>query len=477
MEHQTLTNPIPPSIDYWQADSLLADGAYRRAQAQTFAGFCLTYLPHYFKIARANFHEELLRALGDPILTFLLILGFRGSAKSTFGSLALPLWAALEHPALYPFIIPIADTQLQSKINIANIKHELETNELILNDYGDMRSDEEWQKENMLLKNGVRILARSRGQKVRGLRHREHRPKLIVIDDPEDLEWVRTKENRDKTERWLRSEVIPAIEEAEGRLILIGNLLHTDALLNRMKQSGLFKMLEFPLIAKDGALAWPAKYPTPEAIEQQKQKAGSTAWQREYLLKIVPEEGQEITEQDIHYYDAPQKEVEIGSQATGVDLAISKKETADFTAMVSGALALLDGKPKIFIKPNPINARLDFKETIEQGKAIHIVIAGLHQFFIEDVAYQRAAIEEFSRALLPVTPMKPITDKRARLRVVAIYIKNGTVLFPRKGCEDLLIQLLGFGIEEHDDLVDALVYLILGLIQQGLAKPEVIGLL
>jgi predicted phage terminase large subunit-like protein len=64
-------------------------------------------------------------------------------------------------------------------------------------------------------------------------------------------------------------------------------------------------------------------------------------------------------------------------------------------------------------------------------------------------------------------PMHPIKDKRARLRVAARYIKNGTVKFPRRGCEQLLTQLLGFGSEKHDDAVDALVYLILGLAGEG----------
>jgi predicted phage terminase large subunit-like protein len=56
--------------------------------------------------------------------------------------------------------------------------------------------------------------------------------------------------------------------------------------------------------------------------------------------------------------------------------------------------------------------------------------------------------------------MHPIKDKRARLRVTARYIKTGVVKFPRKGAEQLITQLLGFGSEKHDDAVDALVYLI-----------------
>jgi hypothetical protein len=64
--------------------------------------------------------------------------------------------------------------------------------------------------------------------------------------------------------------------------------------------------------------------------------------------------------------------------------------------------------------------------------------------------------------------MHPIED-RARLRVAARYIKIGVVKFPRTGCEQLLTQLLGFGGERHDDAVDALVYLIPGLVGEGIA--------
>ena len=59
--------------------------------------------------------------------------------------------------------------------------------------------------------------------------------------------------------------------------------------------------------------------------------------------------------------------------------------------------------------------------------------------------------------------MRPITDKKARFEAVSPFIIDGTILFPEFGCEDLIEQMLGFGSEEHDDLVDALVYLIMGM--------------
>jgi hypothetical protein len=54
------------------------------------------------------------------------------------------------------------------------------------------------------------------------------------------------------------------------------------------------------------------------------------------------------------------------------------------------------------------------------------------EFYVEAVAFQLAAIWS---AAPSVAGHVPIKDTRARLRVAARYIKNGTVKFPRSGCE------------------------------------------
>jgi hypothetical protein len=72
--------------------------------------------------------------------------------------------------------------------------------------------------------------------------------------------------------------------------------------------------------------------------------------------------------------------------------------------------------------------------------------------------YQQAAIEEMERRAFSVQAMSVARG--------GADIKMGTVKFPRHGCEQLLTQLLGFGVEKHDDAVDALVCLILGIAPQ-----------
>jgi hypothetical protein len=45
------------------------------------------------------------------------------------------LWAALECPELYPFIIMLANTRGHASINAASVQYELRNNDLILRDY------------------------------------------------------------------------------------------------------------------------------------------------------------------------------------------------------------------------------------------------------------------------------------------------------------------------------------------------------
>ena len=463
----------------WGID--INDQAERRFLAKaSYEAFCQIYFPHYFYLKPAHFHRRLVDILENAYYEMVAIIGFRGSAKSTHASMAYPIWEAVrgnDH-----FIILINDTGTQRDINIKNIKIEFETNALLRTDFPLVKpSKKKWTDGELELVNDVFILGRSRGQKVRGLRYRQWRPSLIVGDDLEDLEWVRKKENRNKTERWLVSEVIPAQEETKAKLIIIGNLLHTDALMSRLKKRKLMKVLEFPLInRRTGGCTWPAKYPTQEAIDKQKDKVGSSSvWLREYLLKIVAEDDQLIGDDDIHYYDNEILDkvddmgraiVKILDAGVGIDLAISLKDSADFTTMVGGYKVEVDTKGQIFIKPHPVNKHIDFSDTQKEALFFKKSMPDGTKFYVEDVGYQKAALQTMEASGIPIYPMRPVTDKRARLEAVAPYIKSGYVKFPRTGCEALIMQVVGFGVEEHDDLVDALVYVIMGIINKRVSR-------
>ena len=268
--------------------------------------------------------------------------------------------------------------------------------------------------------------------------------------------------------------------------------VHHEPMISAMEDPSIefLEVIGFPLVNDADEWAsclWKAQYPDQSAINDARKNAGAIAWEREYKLKVVSEDGAIITPEDIHYYDEfpPKTEttndkgekVRIPAPASlkghGVDLAISEKESADYTAIASGDVFYIDDGPKIYVRPDPFNQHVTFHDTMKRVRAIPGELKGANLFFVEDVGYQKAAIQEMERAMLPVIPMKPTADKRSRLQVIAPYIKNGTVLFPRSGCEQLLAQMFNLGVEAHDDLCDALVWLVQGLVDQGLELPKI----
>ena len=452
---------------------------------QSLIWFAKIYFSKYLFYKTAPFQKEIYKILQDDDNDLLdEIIAHRGSAKTTMAMLFYPIWAMINRRKHH--IVLISDTFSQVKDHIYNLKNELESNTRLIKDFGpfDVKMEtgkkEEWQKSSMIIPNyDVKIVGKSTGQRIRGTRYKQYRPDVLVIDDIEDLEMVRTKEQRDKTHRWLTGSVIPAGEKDRTKKVLIGNLLHKDAIMNRIKkeiQEGKRngRVFEFPIMDSKGEILWKGKYPDMKAIEAEKKNVsggtmiGMRAWQREYMLKLVPEEGQIIKDKWIKYYDSVPDDI-IVFRGTGVDLAISKKASADYTAMVSGKLAEEKEKPKVYVMPNPVNERLSGFETTERARRVSLGLGdneNLTPLWVEDVAYQRMQVEAMIKAGLPATSIKVSTDKRARLMTISSYVENGTVVFPRKGCEDLLLQLTGFGVEAHDDLVDAFVYMVQGLMNQ-----------
>jgi hypothetical protein len=70
-------------------------------------------------------------------------------------------------------------------------------------------------------------------------------------------------------------------------------------------------------------------------------------------------------------------------------------------------------------------------------------------------------VQQLQEDGLDAKGVSPKGDKRSRLSMISARIANGTILFPEHGCEELIAQLIGFGVEKHDDLVDALTMAIL----------------
>jgi len=458
-------------------DQMINDQNVRRGIAnKSLSWFTYCYFAHYIKCEMADFHHAMFNFAQDTSVQSAVVTAFRGSAKSTIFTLAFPIWSILGVHQIKHILI-LSGTQQKAQQMLDNIKRELETNKMLHDDLGPFKEEKTgWNTVSLYIsKYDARIACGSVGQSIRSTRFKEYRPQLIILDDIEDLESVKTKESRDKIEDWLTGEVIPSGEQAT-RMFLVGNLLHNDSVMKRLQkrieEGGMAaKFLRVPILDEEGKPTWPGKYPNQAAIEAEKLKGLSEiAWRREYMLEIIPDEDQIIHEDMIkRYKELPPFEsyVEYRFANTGVDLAISQKETADYTAAVSVQIFGYGKERKIYVLPNPLNERLTSLKAVERVSAIsHGLGNGMPtRVLVEDVGYQKAFIELLKEKDIPAEGVTVSGhDKRSRLMTTAPLIQSGAILFPYHGCEKLITQLVGFGVEKHDDLVDALTLIILKII-------------
>lgn len=456
-------------------DAIAKDPAVRRAVTkESHPMFFSIYLRHYVKHPMAEFQKDILRLTEDRSNKLACVVAFRGSAKSTLVTLSYSLWAVLGIQQK-KFVLIVCQTQAQAKQHMTNLRRELEQNTLLRSDLGPFREDAgvgEWGMASLVFKNtGARIMVASLDQSIRGVRHREHRPDLIILDDIEDINSTKTLEGRNKNFDWFTREIIP-LGDIGTRVILVGNLLHEDSLMMRLRKKIDRKELDgvfhwYPLLDEQERCLWPGKFDTPEKIEELRRSvANDLAWQQEYLLKIISDVTRVVWPEWIQYYkeeDLP-KHVKPRNILVGVDLAISQRDTADCTSAVTlklygdgtGAYSM-GGALKIYVMPRPINKRMSYPETIDTLKLLDASLRNEYTptFYVESNGFQEIVVDALRAANLHAEGIKSMADKRTRLALTSELIRNGTVVFPEEGAEDLITQLTGLGVEHHDDLCDA----------------------
>src|SRR3989344_194283 len=161
----------------------------------------------------------------------------------------------------------------------------MKRNELLKQDLGPFKEESSaWGGQMIVIpKYDARIVAISMEQGVRGARHRQYRPDVIIADDIEDIDSVRTQEGRNKTYEKFKGDILQ-MGTLDTKKILIGNLLHEDSLLRRLQDeiaSGDLEGVsrEYPLIDAKGVPLWPGKYPTAEQVEKERRGIGNeNAW-------------------------------------------------------------------------------------------------------------------------------------------------------------------------------------------------------
>lgn len=432
--------------------------------------FFYIYFADYVHCPIADFHRELFAMTEREHEYLSVVTAFRGSAKSTLITLSYVLWSIFGKQQKKHVLI-IGLTEPQVSIHFSNLRSALEDNELLKEDFGPYTVPEnEWHSTSLVLSRyDARISAASIDKKIRGLRHKQYRPQLIILDDVEDLASVKTQESRDKLYSRFSSEIIPA-GETGTRFVVIGTLLHRDSLLVRLKEaiasgSTAGGYYEYPLIDANGKILWPGKFPNMAAVERLRSFINNeVAWQREFMLRIVAESDQVILEDWLNFYDdseMPPKDKNHGFVGTfiGVDVAVS--ETGDCVAVVPiHAYAAPDKSGYLyFLDRRFINDQLTPNHSFELIKQLYAGFRSESSYvyvLVEKAGTQSMLADFLRKDGIDAEAVQIHGDKRERLLLSGMLFEQGRVFFPKSGdCEPIIRQILGFGSEKFDDLVDA----------------------
>jgi len=195
-------------------------------------------LPAYFRLPPSRLHlwlgEQLDRM--DVVRGVRLnVLGPRGSAKSTLGTLCYVLKCAVAKRE--PYIWIVSDTMSQARTHLESVKAELETNPLLAAYYPHAAGrGPRWRADAIELPNGVVIEAYGTGQHLRGRRRRENRPTLIVCDDLQNDSHIASADQRRASREWFHGALLKAGDERTN-VINLATALHRDALAMQLLRS------------------------------------------------------------------------------------------------------------------------------------------------------------------------------------------------------------------------------------------------
>ena len=235
----------------------------------------------------------------------------REHGKTVRWSFAYVLWSVITGRARYALLVGASADAARE--NLINIKIELEENEAILEDFGELKGGV-WRDDRVELLNGSCIQAKGSGASMRGTRFRQWRPDLIVLDDVLKDDAVESPSQRDKISRWLKRVVFNLGKDAF--LIWVNTIFHSDDPISRLMdeaEAGTLKRwiaVRLSCLRPNGTPLWP-EYWSAEALEEKRQSLGFDSFSTEWCNEPLSDEQRIIQKAWIKahaYKDLPSKE-------------------------------------------------------------------------------------------------------------------------------------------------------------------------
>ncbi len=497
-----------------------AKGLRRQLGAVDLEYFGRAYLAHYFVRGSPPFHAELDQIWCEGVMKGLdpyraakeisradgcrrAIEAPRGHAKSTTFTFKDSIHAAVYAYKHYEIIL--SDSSEQAEGFLADIKTELEENAALREDFGGLEG-RIWKSSVILLANGVKIEAIGSGKKIRGRRHKQWRPDLIVCDDLENDENVYTPEQRKKLRDWYYKAVSKA-GDTYTDIVYIGTLLHYDALLANVAKNPSYRTAKYRGVISFAVHtelwdAWEAIYTDLANGNREQEALDFFAANRTEML-----EGTAVLWEDkLSYYDLMVIRVSEGTASFNSEIqndpidpenctfqeewfdfwddegkvqpdfsdprflfigandpSLGKNRKSDTSAIITLAKDTQTGFIYVLLadiaRRQPDQIITDALETSRRLKREYkrpfcqfgVETVQFQYYFAEIMRQKSAEAGEY----LPITEIASVQNKDARIQSLQPFVKNGYLKFSRRH-KTLLEQMMQYPMGKNDDGPDAL---------------------
>lgn len=490
-----------------ECDGFLTDSAardQRRKRAHTdFEYFCRTYFPHYVKSEPSLFHRWLYdtvpKLIDKSTGQLINVSAPRGEAKSTLGTQLCTLWLIVTKRK--HFIPLVMDSLGQAATMLEAVKVELESNPRLQMDYPDETgAGRVWNAGVIVTQGNVKVQAFGSGTRMRGLRHGPHRPDMVMLDDIENDENVRSKEQRDKVEQWVKKVVLP-LGPPDGSMdvLYLNTILHYDSAANRFHTNPQWRTRKkFKAIVRwpdrmdlwqqweelfinqvdmsdtdpdeeveteaeafyrenktemnaGSVVSWPSMRPLLRLMEI---RAGDHhAFDCEYQNDPTNDEAGFF--QSMKYWVQPSRDW-VFYGAHDPSLGKNNKSRDPCACLVGGfdrnhgVLSVVEATVARMIPDRQISKIIEFQ------KVYHCLVWGIESVQFQEF-FRQQLIKESAKAGIPVpaVPLIPHTDKDLRIESLSPHVNNGLILFSQAHTV-LNSQLRHWPEADHDDGPDAL---------------------
>jgi len=400
----------------------------------------------------------------------------REHGKTVRWSFAYVLWSIVTGKNRYALLIGASGDA--AKENLINIKNEIEENELLLEDFGDLKGDV-WRDNRIELKLGPKkeacIQAKGSGASMRGTRFRQYRPDLIVLDDVLKDDAVGSPSQRDKIHRWLKRVVFNLGKTAF--IIWVNTIFHSDDPISRLiaeVEAGTLKRwiaVRLSCFRPDGSPLWP-EYWSAEALEEKREQLGFDSFSTEWNNEPLSDEQRIIQRSWIkahEYRELPPANELI--YLYGVDPATGKHDrTAEVPIAVhkkTGIIYVLPPWAKVCSETATVRQLMIMQKLY--GFVLiaweDVVFSGIYGNYVQKMAAGE-------NVYLPIKKLSNTLSKDAKARFLSPLIENGIIRFCAEGAEDMINELVNFPKWKFNDQMDGL-YLAVKVIPSGSGAPVV----